>query len=318
MYLRARFYNPANGRFQSRDTWAGNARLPMSLNRWNYTNSNAVNYGDPSGHFFPIWCQSMPTKASYELCVDLSYGIEPVYPWLIGENVTGSQGCYHGPIAYRAPGYIEGTGLTLAGPSITNWLFAIESVYDFATMQHNYFVNGSFGIPGAPGLGFSDFLFGVSGTLYAGYVNGLISSSSINADYPGPFVTGYIGVSGGPLGVDFVGPSAGVGKTGFFSASDPLIRGSATYIMFGIGLDPLTNVDVGIGVLSSVRVNKEPQKYLDKYSLSTDIMLGSHNVWLSRLNLLGYFSPIDMLSRTKAATKALWYGMVYEELHENK
>jgi len=50
IYLRARYYNPADGRFQSRDTWSGNANLPMSLNRWNYTQSNPINYSDPTGH----------------------------------------------------------------------------------------------------------------------------------------------------------------------------------------------------------------------------------------------------------------------------
>jgi hypothetical protein len=50
IYLRARYYNPADGRFQSRDTWGGSYNSPQSLNRWNYTQSNPVNYTDPSGH----------------------------------------------------------------------------------------------------------------------------------------------------------------------------------------------------------------------------------------------------------------------------
>lgn len=33
----------------SRDTWNGDANLPMSYNRWAYTNGNPVNYTDPSG-----------------------------------------------------------------------------------------------------------------------------------------------------------------------------------------------------------------------------------------------------------------------------
>lgn len=49
-YLRARYYNPANGRFLSRDTWDGSYNSPQSLNRWNYTQSNPINYTDPSGH----------------------------------------------------------------------------------------------------------------------------------------------------------------------------------------------------------------------------------------------------------------------------
>ncbi len=50
----------------------------------------------------------MPNKAMYEGCVDLYYGIEPLSYFEMGKYVTGSQGCYHGPEKYRAPGYLEG------------------------------------------------------------------------------------------------------------------------------------------------------------------------------------------------------------------
>ena len=49
IFLRARWYNPADGRFQSRDTWEGDYDSPQSLNRWNYTQSNPINYTDPTG-----------------------------------------------------------------------------------------------------------------------------------------------------------------------------------------------------------------------------------------------------------------------------
>ncbi len=48
VYLRARHYDPGIGLFTSRDTWVGDANLPMSYNRWAYTNGNPVNYTDPS------------------------------------------------------------------------------------------------------------------------------------------------------------------------------------------------------------------------------------------------------------------------------
>ena len=50
LYLRDRYYNVASGRFQSRDTWGGDYNLPQSLNHWNYTQSNPINYTDPSGN----------------------------------------------------------------------------------------------------------------------------------------------------------------------------------------------------------------------------------------------------------------------------
>ncbi len=50
IYLRARYYNPNDGRFLSRDTWAGDVNNPLSLNRWMYVEGNPVNYVDPSGN----------------------------------------------------------------------------------------------------------------------------------------------------------------------------------------------------------------------------------------------------------------------------
>jgi hypothetical protein len=50
VYLRARFYAPSMGRFLTRDTWAGDYDIPLSLNRWNYVLSNPINFTDPSGH----------------------------------------------------------------------------------------------------------------------------------------------------------------------------------------------------------------------------------------------------------------------------
>jgi len=49
-YLRARYYDPNMGRFQTRDSYLGNIMQPLSLNRYVYTANNPVMYSDPSGH----------------------------------------------------------------------------------------------------------------------------------------------------------------------------------------------------------------------------------------------------------------------------
>ena len=50
-YLRARYYNPANGRFTQQDAWAFmDASDPLSLNLYAYCCNNPVMYVDPSGH----------------------------------------------------------------------------------------------------------------------------------------------------------------------------------------------------------------------------------------------------------------------------
>jgi len=50
-YLRARYYNPANGTFNQRDTFAGNNFDPQSLHKYTYAHSDPVNGLDPSGQF---------------------------------------------------------------------------------------------------------------------------------------------------------------------------------------------------------------------------------------------------------------------------
>ena len=48
-YVRARYLDPASGRFLSEDPYEGRMREPMSLHRYLYTPSDPVNYSDPTG-----------------------------------------------------------------------------------------------------------------------------------------------------------------------------------------------------------------------------------------------------------------------------
>jgi RHS repeat-associated protein len=47
--LRSRYYNPSEGRFNSRDTWQINLSNPGELNRYGYVTNNPINKYDPSG-----------------------------------------------------------------------------------------------------------------------------------------------------------------------------------------------------------------------------------------------------------------------------
>ena len=67
-YLRARYYNSGDGRFISRDTWSGDYKRPLSLNRWGYVEGNPVNLVNPTG--------MKPGDSKY--CVPLS-GIDRQY-----------------------------------------------------------------------------------------------------------------------------------------------------------------------------------------------------------------------------------------------
>ncbi|WP_195571467.1 RHS repeat domain-containing protein [Paenibacillus sp. 1001270B_150601_E10] len=49
-YLRARNYDPADGRFITEDTYEGELGNPLSLNLYTYVENNPLIYTDPSGH----------------------------------------------------------------------------------------------------------------------------------------------------------------------------------------------------------------------------------------------------------------------------
>ena len=51
IYLRARYYQPAAGRFLTRDTYTGESDEPLSLHLYTYCENDGVNSIDPSGHF---------------------------------------------------------------------------------------------------------------------------------------------------------------------------------------------------------------------------------------------------------------------------
>lgn len=48
IYLRARYYDPSNGRFISKDPFQGIEDKPRSINRYTYANNNPVNLTDSS------------------------------------------------------------------------------------------------------------------------------------------------------------------------------------------------------------------------------------------------------------------------------
>src|SRR6267142_857711 len=49
-YLRARWLDPARGRYRTMDTWEGLASSPMSLNTFQYVLADPINAFDPTGH----------------------------------------------------------------------------------------------------------------------------------------------------------------------------------------------------------------------------------------------------------------------------
>ncbi|HEU0291248.1 MAG TPA: RHS repeat-associated core domain-containing protein [Anaerolineales bacterium] len=62
--LRARYYNPALGRFLSQDTYPVNFSNPVELNRYVYTANNPIHGMDPSGHGVVEYLQIQLYRAS--------------------------------------------------------------------------------------------------------------------------------------------------------------------------------------------------------------------------------------------------------------
>ena len=90
-YLRARYYDPALGRFISKDPLRGSKNNPQTLNRYIYTANNPVNRADRSGKF------SMDTGCS---ALDEGWncggGGNPIIPVVVGgltyyyDEITGA------------------------------------------------------------------------------------------------------------------------------------------------------------------------------------------------------------------------------------
>lgn len=53
-YLRARYYDPNNGRFTTMDTFRGWSTRPLSLNKYIYGHASPTYYSDPSGRFVSL------------------------------------------------------------------------------------------------------------------------------------------------------------------------------------------------------------------------------------------------------------------------
>ena len=71
-YLRARFYNPSNGRFTQMDTFAGMANSPLSLNKYTYAHENPISLTDPSGNYSLIESAVATTIASVSLNIGIT------------------------------------------------------------------------------------------------------------------------------------------------------------------------------------------------------------------------------------------------------
>jgi hypothetical protein len=275
----------------------------MSLNRWGYVEENPVNLADPSG-MFPDWCKSMNSRQQYEDCVRQSYNLSAPkdYPIMPLKQQKGSSGCWSGPVAYKAPGYLEGYSATIS--FAVGYGFGKELVYDFGTMEKGLFSYETASIT----LDAS-----VSAMVYHGVVFGFNNVDSIKEGYRGPFWF----VSGG-VGADFPFPSPSIGTgVNFFHSLSGEIWGVSQYYSVGATLTTLTpgmSLAGGVGLTTSIWSR---QPYLksgsaDYDKLSRDILIDPD----SPIVLAAISVPSNAVKGIGIVQAAYW-SWIYNEIHVN-
>jgi RHS repeat-associated protein len=74
-YLRARYYDPSNGRFNRLDPYAGNMQDPQSLHKYLYCHNNPINGVDPTGMFTSVAELNISVIIGVALIATLAVGI---------------------------------------------------------------------------------------------------------------------------------------------------------------------------------------------------------------------------------------------------
>jgi RHS repeat-associated protein len=89
-YLRARFYDPATGRFNRLDPFAGNFEDPLSLHKYLYTHSDPVNGIDPTGEYIQLLLAAL-FGAVWGGIYDYAHGNDGIWDGVIaGALIAGS------------------------------------------------------------------------------------------------------------------------------------------------------------------------------------------------------------------------------------
>jgi hypothetical protein len=230
-------------------------------------------------------------------------------------------------------------GITLAAGY--NWYYALDSVYDFATMQHDYFITDGNGYMGqvfaTGGSGESDTVLGITYSEYGGLIWGFKTSpiSNVVSDYSGLAGMWNVGLSGG-VGIfgDTVVIGIGIGVTNVSSFADPKIQAWLAYRSIGVGVDIVPWLDGGRGSISMSQFNLNRRTFgtdyllngkLNEIGLYGDILTGQKSVWLSDrwpntpgnpLNFtMNQYKADSGKMRAIGLVTAMHYAMVYKELH---
>ena len=131
--LRARYYNPSNGRFNQRDPFGGDFSTPQSLHKYAYAHGDPINESDPSGMFTGTLGELMMVS-----CATMVLQAARVHVALVGWRV-----------AKRLEAFLFLNGTPTGNPmTIGNWQDPISKGLTDALVAIDHFFNP----PGGPGF----------------------------------------------------------------------------------------------------------------------------------------------------------------------
>jgi RHS repeat-associated protein len=221
VFLRARYMQPALGMFLSRDTWAGIADRPATIQGYNYAADDPILFRDPAGTDYVVevdryTCNDSHAQNGYVYQWNRAYGRWDILPcWVntAGYTVIPETSPFY-PIPYPNPylpplppvppvppvpaipapapdpatptGYLEGEVTSSTFLLCTLHVEGTEVVYDFRSKERGRFkyTKAKEGVAGV-----SVSLADVGHYYYVGLIWGFkdIDPGSLNGEYKGPF-----------------------------------------------------------------------------------------------------------------------------------
>ena len=191
-YLRARYYNPANGRFNRLDDFSGNNQDPQSLHKYAYVHGNPIMGIDPTGREFSIG----------GLISSIGIGL------VVGGMVGAAAGAAYGAAKYRSLsaaaqgailGLMYGAAIGAAVGGATYLLASALSALSAPLVTSSGTVIGAPAVSTASQLPTASFIVSMPLRASSAYqaADGVRNGEVVDVAFGGVgFITGYAGLAG--------------------------------------------------------------------------------------------------------------------------
>ncbi|MEX2316268.1 MAG: RHS repeat-associated core domain-containing protein [Pirellulales bacterium] len=155
-YLRARYYDPTNGRFNRLDPFAGNVSDPQSLHKYLYAHSNPVNGVDPSGMFLQGFAHELEFQAQRAMAGLSALRSAMGLQRLVSIYQTAISA--YAEIGFHAAGVLVRVGPAVHTITTYSGMVAIASMVQLAAEQAGF----------VPQTGYTEFVLAASTMIYSG------------------------------------------------------------------------------------------------------------------------------------------------------